>query len=287
MSTARSKAKFQTEWVLNYGVEVSTRCPSTSEVSMFCRQFGREDEDGERKRKRTTNVKYFSYPWRSDNFTTHLKQQHPMKWKEYTLLSVNDKRSFFVTQESAEVVDMRSFVQPGGSMKASIIAKEKFKFTIDADIMDTLIFGLRFNNSEEEEKACSVERAKTIALKHFVRHEDDNVYVIEVKKFIIHKLIQGLLHNEVELMCTTPNSKDITMTFFRQTSNRSLYAPGHSRCTIGRYTNELMSPVWGEYAHRFSHKVILVFSRVTLPHRNCKNMEILHISLKITSHTNV
>ena len=48
MSKARGKAKkFQTEWTLKYGVEVSTRTPSTSEVSsvlcMFCRHFGRED----------------------------------------------------------------------------------------------------------------------------------------------------------------------------------------------------------------------------------------------------
>ena len=35
-------------------------------------------------------------------------------------------------------------------MKARIIAKQKFKFIIDADIFETLFFGLLFSNSEED-----------------------------------------------------------------------------------------------------------------------------------------
>jgi len=52
--------------------------------------------------------------------------------------------------ESAEVVNMQTFVQPEGSMKACIIAKQKLKIIIDVDIIETLIFGLLFRNSEEE-----------------------------------------------------------------------------------------------------------------------------------------
>ena len=48
------------------------------------------------KRKRSTNLKYFSYPWRSDNFSSHLKHQHPIKWKEYECLSAEDKPNFFM-----------------------------------------------------------------------------------------------------------------------------------------------------------------------------------------------
>ena len=151
----RGKPKtFQSEWTLKYGLEVSTRDPSSSEVTsaicLFCRQFGREDEEMERKRKRTTNLKYFSHPWRSDNFSSHLKQQHPVKWYKYSSLSVEDKRNFFLKNESAEVVNMRSFVQPEGSMKARIIAKQKFKFSIDSDIIEKLIFGLLFDKVEDD-----------------------------------------------------------------------------------------------------------------------------------------
>jgi len=57
---------------------------------------------------------------------------------------VEDKQKNFVKNESAEVVNMQSFVQLEGIMKAHTIAKQKFKFIIDADIIDTLIFGLIF-----------------------------------------------------------------------------------------------------------------------------------------------
>ncbi|KAG7363922.1 hypothetical protein IV203_037124 [Nitzschia inconspicua] len=80
------------------------------------------------------NAKYFSYPWRSDNFSRHLKQQHPVKWDEYTSMPAEEKQKFFVEKESAAVVNMQSFVQPEGSMKARINAKKKLQFIIDADI---------------------------------------------------------------------------------------------------------------------------------------------------------
>ena len=65
-------------------------------------------------------------------------------------MSAGDKPNIFMKNESAEVVSMQSFVQPEGSMKACIIAKQKFKFIFDADIIETLIFGLLLSNSEEE-----------------------------------------------------------------------------------------------------------------------------------------
>ena len=72
--------------------------------------------------------------------------------------------NFFVKNESAEVINMRSFIQPEGSMKARIIAKQKFKFIIDADIIETLIFGLIFSNSEEDgDEEYSFERAKMLS----------------------------------------------------------------------------------------------------------------------------
>ena len=53
-------------------------------------------------------------------------------------------------------------------MMARIIAKQKFKFIIDADIIETLIFGLLFSNSEEDgDEEYSFEQ--------------DNIFVIEVK----------------------------------------------------------------------------------------------------------
>ena len=56
-----------------------------SVVCRFCTTFGEKEEEGDeeaRKRKRTSNAKYFS-SFRVDNYTTHLSKQHPCKWLEY------------------------------------------------------------------------------------------------------------------------------------------------------------------------------------------------------------
>jgi len=105
-SQRKGKAKkFNLEWILKYSLEISTRDPCTSEVTAllcsFCSMFSHEDEDIERKQKRTMNAKYFSYPWRTNNFSYHLKQQHPVKWNEYSRLSLEEKEKFFVKNESA------------------------------------------------------------------------------------------------------------------------------------------------------------------------------------------
>jgi len=42
------------------------------------------------------------------------------------------------------------FIPPDGSMKGHIIAKQKIKFIIDANIIVSLIFGLLFSNSDED-----------------------------------------------------------------------------------------------------------------------------------------
>jgi hypothetical protein len=106
---------------------------------------------------------------------------------------VEDKQKFFVKNESAEVVNMWSFVQPEGRMKAGIIAKQKIKFIIDADIIDSLIFEFLFNNSEEEGEDNSFEWAKKNAFKHFVHNQDDNVFVIEVKPILKLNMVTNVV----------------------------------------------------------------------------------------------
>ena len=139
------------------------------------------------------NCKYLSYPWRSDNFTSHLKKQHLKKWTEYNSSSLEDKQSFFLKNESAEVVNMRSFVQPEGSMKARIIAKQKCKFIIDAEIVESLIGGLLFDKPNDEEESFNMEEAKHRALRHFVHNQEDNSYVVEVKSVLKMNLLNDFV----------------------------------------------------------------------------------------------
>lgn len=188
--------KFNTEWLLKYGLEVATREPSTGDVTsvmcLFCCRFGRGNEvdsiiGEERKRKRTTNTKYFCYPWRADNFACHLKQQHPAKWGEYSQMSWERKEQYFEKNECAEVVNMRSFIQSGGSMKARIMANEKCTFTIDAPIIKTLVFGLLFDDDDENEEGGghdSHEKRKEYAFKKLVQHDENNTCSIAIKSVL-------------------------------------------------------------------------------------------------------
>jgi len=70
-------------------------------------------------------------------------------------------------------------------MKAHIIAKQKFKFIIDADIIETLIFGLLFSNSEGvETKNTVLNEQKRILSNIFVHNQADNMFVLEVKSVL-------------------------------------------------------------------------------------------------------
>ena len=91
------------------------------------------------KRKRTTNIKYFTSPWRSDNVTNHPHNQHKAKWEIYRGFSAEEQSSFFIREENPEAIAMRSFVQPEATIKARIIAKQKCDYLIDAEIIDKMI----------------------------------------------------------------------------------------------------------------------------------------------------
>jgi hypothetical protein len=69
--------KFHQDWEMKYAVQICTRDPVTkdvlSAVCLMCTNFGRDsDESSERKRKRTANDKYYTAPWRTDNFVSQL-----------------------------------------------------------------------------------------------------------------------------------------------------------------------------------------------------------------------
>ena len=102
MSSKKPKGnvKFHEDWEVKYGVQICTRDPVSKEVSsavcLMCTNFGRNDiDEADRKRKRTTNDKYFTPPppWRTDNFVSHLHTQHSSMWEEYKNLSAAEKKS--------------------------------------------------------------------------------------------------------------------------------------------------------------------------------------------------
>ncbi|MEL7520150.1 MAG: hypothetical protein AAGJ80_00800 [Cyanobacteria bacterium J06553_1] len=160
---------------------MSTRDPATRDVTSavcrMCKQFGREDnrrDDDSKalKRKRTVCVKYYSRPWRADNIKRHLELQHSSKWEEYCSLSVQEKESYFSTRLTAEMVNMRSFVQPEPNAKSTSSAKTKLLFTIDREVVEKVIGDLLFD-PEAEDPESEPGKARTNALKIFQQTSTD------------------------------------------------------------------------------------------------------------------
>lgn len=68
----------------------------------FCSVFGREEEEKDTSslrdllakpiRKKTKNVKIFT-TFRRDNITAHMREQHPQKWQEYSLLQSDNRKA--------------------------------------------------------------------------------------------------------------------------------------------------------------------------------------------------
>jgi len=69
---------FKDEHLLEYGLEVASRNSTTKGVDSvrckFCITVGKEGAStAARKRKVTDNIKYFTRPFRFDNYKSHLK----------------------------------------------------------------------------------------------------------------------------------------------------------------------------------------------------------------------
>ena len=93
------KTPFLKKHALQYGVRPCERSTGNngrviSAECLFCIHFCREQKPGS-KRARTANIKYYTSPFRADNYTQHLKTQHSERWQEYQGLSVEEQKTYF------------------------------------------------------------------------------------------------------------------------------------------------------------------------------------------------
>ena len=92
----RRATSFNEAHELEYGLEISSRSRQTKEMDsvkcIFCIAFRKEGHksssaaSSKQKQKVTENIKYFTKPFRVDNYKSHLKT-HSIKWVEYEALS--------------------------------------------------------------------------------------------------------------------------------------------------------------------------------------------------------
>ncbi|KAI2492556.1 hypothetical protein MHU86_22007 [Fragilaria crotonensis] len=281
----KGAVKFHQDWEVKYAVQVCTRDPVSKDVCsvvcLMCTNFGREDdaEAAERKRKRTSNDKYYTAPWRTDNFVSHLRKQHAVM-EEYRKLAPAEKVHFFAVTESPERVNLRSFVQPEASLKAQIIAKQKCSFVIDGDIVSKLILELLLTPTIEEDKMCwmkvqhphhptrpyclkkkvtvvvtmslptlnFMQRWKRI-LKMFVYTAEDDVYTVKVKSVLKLNMVASF----VEIGVSFRQARRIYQAVKEQTGMGHLGSVSDGEvaqlcrivCAINlQYLKELFKKVW-------------------------------------------
>jgi hypothetical protein len=72
---------------------------------LFCKRFwcvNAADDNESRKRKRTANTKFFTAPFRIENFAKHVRSQHAAQFEEYSALTFDEKKSFFDTKKRVQ-----------------------------------------------------------------------------------------------------------------------------------------------------------------------------------------
>jgi hypothetical protein len=122
-----------------------------------------------RQRKVTENIKYFTKPFRVDNYKSHLKT-HSVKWAEYQQCSNDEKQKFF---------DKLPFVN---TLNAHFdVERAEVKYCFDPDIIEKLIGGMIFDVNDEEEY-IGTEKALSVFKK------SDDMYTVTMKNFRQFKL---------------------------------------------------------------------------------------------------
>jgi hypothetical protein len=178
-------------------------------VCKFC--LNKDDQhypcsaEQERKRKRTEHIKSFFPPWRSDNFSSHLRTKHASEYEAYKVLSVEEKQLCFLNTESDQVVNTRSFVHPEASIQAQLLAKQKCSFFIDSDIVTEIIGKLLFDKEVEcpDGSISEVEQAKRNALSSFTSNERDGIFVVGVASILKMNMIVNFVSAGLSLRQAT------------------------------------------------------------------------------------
>ena len=133
----RQKIPFKKIHEEEYGLRIIERDPKTQEtvsvVCRFCESFGKENTVAHRKRKQSEHVKYFTAPFRVDNYKSHFHTCHPVQSKEYAGLSRDAKRSYF------DRTARKAAVPFANRIDSHLERGTPFSFVVDEEIVDVLI----------------------------------------------------------------------------------------------------------------------------------------------------
>ena len=170
--TTRS-TPFQKKYLLEYGLRVSdTDMITALTISVrcqFCVYYGREQSVGQkRQREPTTTVKYWTSPFRAENYKKHHDSQHPTRWKQYQSLNSEEKQAHFSNK-----LQFTDTLHSHFGQKVTPLL-----FHINAAIIDIIIDDMFFH-SDDHDGLSHVN-----ALKLFQRNTESGMILILVAMLI-------------------------------------------------------------------------------------------------------
>ncbi|KAH6577117.1 hypothetical protein BASA60_004196 [Batrachochytrium salamandrivorans] len=152
-------AKHQQQFGLVIKARDAATATVTSVACRFCITFGKEEEVG-RKRKATSNVKYFE-SFRTDNHLSHLQGQHSLKWEEYQRIHTSDEREAFFTNREIPFI---------ATLDAHFESERPLQFLINKDIVDIIIGDLLFHPDDVE----GISHTRALTLFKLAVDKEDN-----------------------------------------------------------------------------------------------------------------
>ncbi len=173
MAEKKAKAKlFQNTWLEKYALRITARCSKTTEVvsvvCQFCETYGTEDDDNpDRKRKRTLNVCFFKKPWRSNHIERHCETFHRSKFAEYGDLTTDAERIQFF-KPGVKQAHIKMFGTPSPTKADSIIC------TIGLPVIDVIVAQLVLEPLTEEEESDINFEVKALSIFHLNDTDSDH-----------------------------------------------------------------------------------------------------------------
>jgi hypothetical protein len=134
------KTPFQTKHAIQYGLSITTRDPMSSEVvavrCQFCICFGHEGSS----KKSLMTWMFEGPPFRTNNYTQHLRLNHKTRWEEYQGLAHQEKSKYFdIAVKHAETIC--HYIEP---------RFEAITLTISSNIIDVVIGNMLWHPTDME-----------------------------------------------------------------------------------------------------------------------------------------
>ena len=163
-------------------------------VCQFCRTYGRERKSDSRKKPRVDHHT-FRFPFRTDNYRSHLKNEHPRKWEEYSKLTSRGKARFFEHAEPLALTLHPYLRNP---------EIDRVKFLLTKNIVDKAVRALLFEPHDDEDEE---DRAEEDSFFKQLKESEDG-YEVSIQnrqrfKLVLGFLIDGATFREVAKYCKT------------------------------------------------------------------------------------